>query len=771
MGILDRLKSKIQKDSEIDIDNFSAEIREDEEISELDTLDLGWYYSETKDETQMAKIAAKDRATHFYIVGASGSGKSKFIEFLVRQDITRENGFGVIDPHGDLVEDVKGYLALDLPENEIEERIVLINPVDPAYTVAFNPLEKIAGLSAAEISAELVESFKKIWGAEGSSAAWGWGARMEDLLRNSFIALIEAELTLKDLPRFLTDEDVRLNVLDKVTHPIARQYFARFNTLSPKTRDEWMESTLNKVNAFLSDDRIRELFSFKKSSFSLRDIMDGRKILLLKLDRGRLKDSADLIGSLLMTKIKMAAFSRSDLPREARVPFYLYVDEFQNFATEGFIEVLSEARKYALSLVMAHQNLSQLPKELQDSILTNCGIQIYFRTSRRDAEILAKEAFETTGTEVKAVQLSEYGSYHDYFTYQEEWEHYFEELQNLPPRVCYVKHKIEGGIIPIMTDEVLPPYQEFGYDADNYLALLDTCHFGRRYLLERRSLKETKAAEEDEVTKVETVSEEAIPSEAAVAAAKKKEERRARTLEEISASLTPVEKATLYAIGIGNYYASDIFEEANKQLKKMGASTQHYNEFKKVFYDFSKLPPEGKGLVEFSKRGRSFCYWLSQWGEIAFAEKFKMPTDRAINEMGGGGKLSRAVALEVIKGWLEPEGYTVSKEDEIATDLTESHKGFTDLIAEKDGEVLRIEIEHRSTKGQIETNIRKNLEYADMVYEIASDEVAKKKVVQVALKVLFRLRKEKQDRNLSVKIATVDELKKSGFRDWFVAKT
>jgi len=205
----------------------------------------------------------------------------------------------------------------------------------------------------------------------------------------------------------------------------------------------------------------------------------------------------------------------------------------------------------------------------------------------------------------------------------------------------------------------------------------------------------------------------------------------------------------------------------NTELKKMGSSTRHYSEFKKKFYEFSKKPPEGKGLVEFSKRGRSFCYWLSQWGEIAFAEKFKVPSDRAINELGGGGKLSRAIALEVIKEWLEPEGYQVSKEDEVETDLTKSHRGYTDLIAEKGGEVLRIEIEHRSSKQQIEKNIRKNLEYSDVVYEIASDETAKKKAIQVALKVMFRLRKEKPDKNLTVKIASIDELKQSGFREWF----
>jgi hypothetical protein len=664
------------------------------------------------------------------------------MEFLIRQDIAKGNGFGVIDPHGDLVEDVKGYLALALSREEIEERVVLIDPTDEKYTVAFNPLEKLEGVSSAEIAAELVEAFKKIW-------IDAWGARMEDLLRNTLIALIEAELTLDNLPRFLIDDDFRENVLERVTHPIAKRYFQRFNSLAPRTREEWMESTLNKVNAFLSDDRIREIFSYQKSSFNLREIMDNRKILLIKLDRGRLKENGDLLGSLLMTKIRMAAFSRSDVPKEKRIPFYLYIDEFQNFATEEFIDTLSEARKYGLVLIMAHQNLSQLPKNLQDSILTNCGIQCYFRVCRRDAEILAKEAFETTGTEVKAVKLTPEYSDYDWFTYPEEWERYIQELENLPNRCFYAKHKIEGGVLPLRTADVPPAYEEFGIGKEEFEKLMEEVVFGRKYLLERKPRKVEEKAEGKTV----------------------EEKEKLTALEEIIATMTPLEKAILWAIGVGNYNSADIYEEGNKKLKEWGCSTRKYSEFKKKLYEFAKLPQDGgKGLIEFTKLGRSFCYWLSKWGEIAFAEKFGIPSDRAINELGGGGKPSKAVALEVIKEWLEPEGYKVTKEEEIETDLTESHRGYTDLVAEKNGETLRIEIEHRSAKEQVETNIRKNLEYSDTLYIVASDEAAKRKVIQVALKTMFRLRKERPERNLKVKVASINELKESEFEDWFEVK-
>lgn len=704
MGLLKRIFGR-KKEERVETEEKTKE-KQPIKIDEENVTNLGWHWSERKQEWQMAKIREKDRLTHFYVVGASGTGKSKFLEFLIRQDIAKGNGFGVIDPHGDLVEDVKQYLALALPKEEIEERVVLIDPTDENFTVAFNPLEKLKNVSPAEIAAELVEAFKKIWFD-------AWGARMEDLLRNTLISLIEANLTLTDLPRFLIDEDFRENVLERVKHPIAKRYFQRFNSLAPRTREEWMESTLNKVNAFLSDDRIREMFSFEKSSFNLREIMDNQKILLIKLDRGRLKENGDLIGSLLMTKIRMAAFSRSDMPKEKRIPFYLYIDEFQNFATKEFIDTLSEARKYGLSLIMAHQNLSQLPKDLQDSILTNCGIQCYFRVCRRDAEILAKEAFETTGTEIKATRLSPYSFDYDWYSYPEEWERYFQELEQLPNRHFYAKHKIEGGILPLQTTDVLPAYEEFGYEKESYEKVMRETVFGKKYLLERKPKE------------VKKVVEKPIPRE---------EEEKPTNLEEIIATMTPFETAILWAVGTGNYLASDIYEEGNRKLKEWGCSTRHYKEFKKKFYEFAKLPPEGKGLVEFTKRGRSFCYWLSKWGEIAFAEKFKMPSDRAINQLGGGGKPSRAVALEVIKEWLEPEGYKVTKEEEIETDLTESHRGYTDLVAEKYRKTLRIEIEHRSPKEQVEKNIRKNLEYSNTLYIITSDDMAKKKVIQVALR-------------------------------------
>jgi excisionase family DNA binding protein len=445
-----------------------------------DTLKLGLYWSENKQEYQIARIAEADRSTHFYVIGATGTGKTKFLEYLIMQDIEKRNGFGVIDPHGDLIDDIEGYLIFRYGQNEaaISDRVILIDPTDPNFTVTFNPLERIPGVSAAEQANELINAFKKIWSDS-------WGVRMEDLMRNSLIALAEEKLTLTELPQFLTHRTFRQSILAKVSHPLVREYFERFDNLTDRGQVTWIEPVTNKINAFFSDERVRQMFSFERSSFNLREIMDQQKFLLIKLDKGKLKESADLLGSLLMAKIQMAAFSRSDIPQEKRIPFYLYIDEFQNFASESFAVILSEARKYGLSLIMAHQTLAQIPEELRNLILANTGIQVYFRLNRHDASLLAKEAFEYSGNEIKRVE----GFRPSYWSLGEEWELYTSALQSLPPRTCYIKHKIEGGIIAVETVELepMPVLVEEKYNQD-YSNLLKNYPLGRKYLVARKEL-------------------------------------------------------------------------------------------------------------------------------------------------------------------------------------------------------------------------------------------------------------------------------------------
>ena len=435
----------------------------DEQIP--DTFNLGWHYSENKNQYQMAKISNKDRNSHFYVVGSTGAGKSKFLQYLIMQDILEGRGVCVLDPHGDLIEDLKGLLTVGYAsqdgklEDVLSNNIILIDPTDSNYTVSFNPLEKLPGVSASEQANELVSSFKKIW-------ADSWGVRMEDLMRNTLIALSEAELTLVDLSTFLTNRTFRESVMKKVSNHTANEYFQRFDTLTDRAQIPWIEPIMNKVNAVFADDRIREMFSSPKSTFNLREAMDTKKVILIKLDKGRLKDASNLLGALLVAKIQMAAFSRSDLPEKKRTPFYLYIDEFQNFASDSFATILSESRKYGLYVTMGHQTLSQISSDLRNLILSCSGIQVYFRLSREDASLLAKEAFQYGGN----------------------WEEGISELQNLSPRTAYIKNKLHGGIIHINTVFIESPWALVEVTEDEFRKYMNSLPFGRTYLVERKAL-------------------------------------------------------------------------------------------------------------------------------------------------------------------------------------------------------------------------------------------------------------------------------------------
>src|ERR687895_2747990 len=461
----------------------------DEEIPGM--LDLGWYYSEQKDQLQMAKIPLTDRAVHMYVIGASGSGKTKFLEFPIQQDIQLGNGFAIIDPHGDLIEETKGFLVEYYQKTQdasIFDRVVVVDPTDPKFTVAFNVLATPEGVAPIEQAQELIMVFKRIW-------ASAWGARMEELMRNSLISLSLAGLTLGHLCEFLTSQPFRTQVMAHVSHPIAKPYFARFDAMSRAAQLQWTDPVTNKVNAFLSDERISQMLSVPKSSFNLREVMDQKKILLLKLNKGKLQESADLLGSLFMAKLQLAAFSRSDIPEAARVPFYLYIDEFQNFASESFSVVLSEARKYGLSLIMAHQTLEQIPPELRSVILGNAGIQVYFRTNRKDAELLAKEAFSYDGYNVKSVEMGGSRMRTQYWSLGEEWEKNFSQLQNMPPRHCFIKHKIQGGMLQLETVSIKPAFEALGMRPDEYHAYAESLPFGKTYLLERSALTQLPPAQ------------------------------------------------------------------------------------------------------------------------------------------------------------------------------------------------------------------------------------------------------------------------------------
>jgi len=417
-------------------------VREREPTKE--ELTLGWAVG-IDDETdmqivQMKGMPQKDRDRHFYIVGGSGFGKSKFLEHLIIQDIKNQEGFGLIDAHGDLVENIKGWLYFSKLSfgRDLEKEIILIEPTNPKSTVCFNPLERIkkgnGKVRVSQQASELLAVFNKIW-------ADAWGNRMEDIMRNCLIVLVENNLTLAELPLILNNKPIRDKLLKKVKNQTCIDRFEFFDSLPKHTFREWSESTLNKVNAFLSDPRIREMLSNPKSSFDLREVIDNKKILLVNLDKGQLKGSADLLGALLLSKLQMTAFTRTDTATEKRQQFYLYIDEFQNFATKSFIDTLSEARKYKLSLILAHQNLAQLPRELLSSILGNCGIQTCFHVSREDAQILAKEM-------LVPLYASPPG-----------WEFNVQDLQSLKRQQCFVRNTQHGGVVLIEVPKIDDPWK------------------------------------------------------------------------------------------------------------------------------------------------------------------------------------------------------------------------------------------------------------------------------------------------------------------------
>ena len=435
-----------------------------------DELALGFAIVKDEDGNKMAKLRGvpqSSRATHFYIVGASGTGKTRFLEGLAVQDARNGNGLGIIDAHSDLTEEFKGLLLLDKMNDEtfLHENVVLIDPSDPENTVCFNPLERTDGMDTDAVAGELVEVFKKIW-------ADAWGARMERLLTNTLYALIENDLTLAELPPFLMDMKFRGTVLEKVENALCRDYFENFDAFPLKTQREWSESTLNKVGAFLGNNKVRQMFVAQKSTFSFRDIMDKQKILLVKLDRGRLKGSADLLGSLLLAKIQMTAFARTDKLESERKPFYLYVDEFQNFAIESFIETLAQSRKYKLPLILAHQQLGQLSPALRASILTNCGLQVYFRVSRADADILAKESLASI------------------YNNPPGWEAYIQQLQELPPQVCVFKNKNGRDVMMMRTRKLGKAYEIAEMDERIFAAAVANAEIGKKYLRPRTEVEE-----------------------------------------------------------------------------------------------------------------------------------------------------------------------------------------------------------------------------------------------------------------------------------------
>jgi hypothetical protein len=322
-----------------------------------------------------------DRGRHLYIIGQTGTGKSGMLELLTISDIYSPYGFAVIDPHGDYAQAILKRIPAERAAD-----VVYFNPADTDYPMGFNPLEVYDPKLKTHTCSELIGVIKRIF--ENS-----WGPRLEYILRYSILALLDyPDATMLDITRILTDKRFRNDVLKYVTDPVVRNFWTiEFASWNDKFMTEAVAPILNKVGAFTANPLVRNIIGQPKSSFNIRRIMDERKILIVNLSRGLVgEDNAALLGALLVTKVQMAAMSRADISGEQRTPFYLYVDEFQNFATDSFATILSEARKYGLNLTVANQYTAQMMPEVKDAVFGNVGSIICFRTSADDARTMLK---------------------------------------------------------------------------------------------------------------------------------------------------------------------------------------------------------------------------------------------------------------------------------------------------------------------------------------------------------------------------------------------
>lgn len=346
-------------------------------------------------------ILEDDRRRHMYVLGRSGSGKSTLLENLIVNDIRAGNGVAVVDPHGDLVERLLHFI----PKGRINDT-VYVNPSDLAFPVAFNVLESVDESQHHLVASGLIAVFKKIW-------ADSWGPRLEYILNNTILALLTHQnATLLGINRMFVDKEYREKVVADVTNPQVLQFWKNeFGSWEQKFRSEATSPIQNKIGAFLAPAIIRNIVGQSRSTINVREIMDSGKILLLNLAKGRVgEDNSALLGAMFITKIQLAAMSRIDMPERERRDFYLYVDEFQNFATSSFATILSEARKYRLCLIVAHQYVAQLDETVRDAVFGNVGTMIAFRVGAEDAEALAKE-FDPPFTEGDLTSLANYDFY------------------------------------------------------------------------------------------------------------------------------------------------------------------------------------------------------------------------------------------------------------------------------------------------------------------------------------------------------------------------
>jgi hypothetical protein len=381
------------------------------------------YFARTnaRDDRRVFGIRQRDRLSHMYIIGKTGTGKSTLLERLMLSDIEAGRGLALVDPHGDLAE----RIAARIPERRKDD-LVYLNVPDRSQPYGYNPLKRVVPERRPLAGSGLLEVFQKMWPE-------AWGVRMEHILRNALLALLDQpQATLPDVLKLLSDKRFRREALQHIENRQVRSFWeTEYEKYSDRMRADGIAPIQNKVGAFLADPTLYRILTNPERPIHIRRIMDEGKILLVNLAKGQIgEDASSLLGGLLVTTIGLAAFSRQDTELAARRPFYCYLDEFQNFTTLSVANMLSELRKYCVGMIVVHQYLEQLDPAVRHAVLGNVGSLISFRVGPKDAAAIGLE-FQEKFTPI--------------------------DLMNLPNYHVYVRLMIDGTPSVPFSAETLPP--------------------------------------------------------------------------------------------------------------------------------------------------------------------------------------------------------------------------------------------------------------------------------------------------------------------------
>lgn len=420
------------------------------------------FIGETNYRNDKKKFGIKriDRRRHLYVVGKTGSGKSRLLELLLISDIRNGQGCCLLDPHGDLVDELLKYVS-----KERVKDVVYVNPSDRDFPIGFNPLEPVSDFQMRQhLSTFFIAIFKKL-------LAFNWNARMEHLMRYITLALLETpDSSVLGIQRILSDTTFRQRVIKQIQDPVVKGFWLNdFSGSNQQFISEAVIPILNKVGQFTSNPIVRNMIGQRKNMLDFESFMNEGKIVLMNISKGKLGDeNAALLGSMFITKIQQAALARAKMPEEARKDFYFYVDEFQNFATDAFSSILSEARKYHLDLAIAHQYIAQLPEDVKATALGNVGTIITFAIGGDDAAYLAKE-FSPTFTP--------------------------DDMINLNTREMYIKMSIDGKVSPPFSARTLTipaPSSDFSRDVINHSRMT----YGKNRVAVENEIKQWSSATE-----------------------------------------------------------------------------------------------------------------------------------------------------------------------------------------------------------------------------------------------------------------------------------